>query len=554
MANTVIIDAFGGDNAPKSVLEGAAAAVEEFGINIILTGNKTEIQNCAEQNGISLQNIEIENADQIFDMHDDPKTILKEKSDSSMAVGLKLLSDGRGDAFVSAGSTGALVVGATFIVKRIKGIKRPAIATIIPTPTSKFLLIDSGANAECRAEMLLSFGVMASKYMELSMGIKNPRVGLLNNGVEDTKGDQLRLDTYDLLKNSTLNFVGNIEARDVMDNKCDVLVTDGFSGNIVLKLTEGVAITFFRMIKNVFLKNIKTKIAAVLAKSGFKSIKSLMDYSEYGGAPLMGVSKPVIKAHGSSDAKAIKNAVRQALKFASSGTIDRISVKRMKTLEERIGYTFKKKILLENAITHSSYAHESHRPEMCNERLEFLGDSVLSIVVSDYLYKTFDKFPEGKLTRIRASAVCEKTLCEFAKKINLGEYLLLSHGESGTGGRSRPSILADAFEALIAAIYLDGGIEEASKFILSFVVPSLDRHTKAAEKDFKTHLQEVIQQNPEDKLVYSLVGECGPDHDKTFTVEVHINSNLVGTGEGRSKKDAEQAAAKEALRLMGIIE
>ena len=225
----------------------------------------------------------------------------------------------------------------------------------------------------------------------------------------------------------------------------------------------------------------------------------------------------------------------------------------MKTLEQKINYTFKDKKLLENALTHSSYAHETRHPEMCNERLEFLGDSVLSVVVSDFLYKSFPKLPEGKLTRIRASAVCEKALSEFSRKLGLGEHLLLSHGEERTGGRDRSSIIADAFEALIAAIYLDGGMEPAREFELSFMVPSLDKHLGAVEKDFKTHLQEVIQHNPEDKLIYTLVGEQGPDHDKRFTVEVRINSNLVGTGTGHSKKDAEQAAAEQALKLMGII-
>lgn len=212
----------------------------------------------------------------------------------------------------------------------------------------------------------------------------------------------------------------------------------------------------------------------------------------------------------------------------------------MKTLEQKINYTFKDKKLLENALTHSSYAHETRHPEMCNERLEFLGDSVLSVVVSDFLYKSFPKLPEGKLTRIRASAVCEKALSEFSRKLGLGEHLLLSHGEERTGGRDRSSIIADAFEALIAAIYLDGGMEPAREFVLSFVVPSLDKHLGAVEKDFKTHLQEVIQHNPEDKLIYTLVGEQGPDHDKRFTVEVRINSNLVGTGTGHSKKDADR--------------
>ncbi|MBR6548696.1 MAG: ribonuclease III [Clostridia bacterium] len=224
----------------------------------------------------------------------------------------------------------------------------------------------------------------------------------------------------------------------------------------------------------------------------------------------------------------------------------------MERLQEEIGYFFGDEYLLEHALTHSSFAHEKKQPDGCNERLEFLGDSVLSLVVSDYLFAHYPDLPEGELTRIRAASVCEKALFGFAKTIRLGDYLLLSRGEQRTGGRNRPSILADAFEALIAAIYLDGGMEPARAFILKYVVPTLDNHRKAAFKDYKTLLQEVIQQNPEDRLTYLLVGESGPDHDKQFKYEVHINSNLVGTGVGRSKKEAEQAAAKEALRLMGI--
>lgn len=224
----------------------------------------------------------------------------------------------------------------------------------------------------------------------------------------------------------------------------------------------------------------------------------------------------------------------------------------MKELQKNIGYSFQNEELLKNALTHSSYAHEHKHPEWCNERLEFLGDSILSIVVSDYLFHSYPQTPEGELTRIRAASVCEKALCRFAKAIHLGEFLLLSRGEMNTGGRNRPSILADAFEALIAAIYLDGGMDPAKAFILQYVTPALQQKQKGAYKDFKTLLQEVIQQNPEDRLTYLLVEESGPDHDKCFKYEVHINSNLVGTGVGRSKKEAEQAAAKEALELMGI--
>ena len=223
----------------------------------------------------------------------------------------------------------------------------------------------------------------------------------------------------------------------------------------------------------------------------------------------------------------------------------------LKLCQEKIGYHFRKIKYLTIALTHSSYANEGKKEDPCNERQEFLGDAVLSIVVSDYLFKHYSHLPEGELTKLRASLVCEKSLCEFAHMIGLGQYLMLGRGEEQMGGRERPSILADAFEALIAAIYLDGGMEHAKKFILGFVKKQVEKDKKVFFKDYKTALQEIIQQNREEQLTYVLVGESGPDHDKHFSVEVHLNSNVIGKGEGRSKKDAEQMAAKEALELMG---
>ena len=219
--------------------------------------------------------------------------------------------------------------------------------------------------------------------------------------------------------------------------------------------------------------------------------------------------------------------------------------------EEKLGHHFHNKKYLITALTHSSYANEAKGKEESNERLEFLGDSVLGFVVADYLFKNYTQFPEGDLTKNRAALVCEKACCGFAKQIDLGNYLRLSHGEQNSGGRTRSSILADAFEAVIAAIYLDAGMEEARKFILRFVLPMLKAHKPKAFKDYKTALQEIIQQNPEEHLEYVLTGESGPDHDKHFTVEVHLNSNVIGTGGGRRKKEAEQQAAREALELMG---
>lgn len=224
----------------------------------------------------------------------------------------------------------------------------------------------------------------------------------------------------------------------------------------------------------------------------------------------------------------------------------------MISLENKLGYKFKNINLLKNALTHSSYANEVRNGFSSNERLEFLGDSVLSIIVSDYIFNKFPKMPEGELTRLRSSLVCEKALCEFSRELDLGDYLLLGKGEEKGGGRERDSILADAFEAVLAAIYIDGGMEPAKNHVMNFVLREIKHHSSEDTfKDYKTNLQEIIQQNPEESISYILTDESGPDHDKSFTVEVRMNSNVIGVGSGKSKKQAEQMAAKEALRLMG---
>lgn len=223
----------------------------------------------------------------------------------------------------------------------------------------------------------------------------------------------------------------------------------------------------------------------------------------------------------------------------------------MEALQKRLGYKFNNVKLLENALTHSSYANEMRGGITSNERLEFLGDSVLSIIVSEHIYRTFPNMPEGELTRLRASLVCEKALCSFSRELGLGEALLLGRGEDKGGGRQRDSILADAFEAVLAAIFLDGGMEAARRHVMNFVLRELSHHDEDSFKDYKTLLQEIIQRNPEESVSYELIGEEGPDHDKRFTVEVHLNSNVIGKGTGKSKKQAEQMAAKQALELMG---
>ncbi|HOR21713.1 MAG TPA: phosphate acyltransferase PlsX [Ruminococcus sp.] len=310
----IIVDAFGGDNAPLEVLRGCERAVRELGVEIILTGSQPKIKKCAEENGISLTGIEIEHTDDVFDIHDEPKEIIKSGSNTSMALGLKLLAEGRGEAFVSAGSTGALVMGATFIVKRIKGIKRIAPSPVMPADKGSFVLLDAGANTECRPEMLVQFAIMGSAYMERVLGIKNPKVGPLNIGAEETKGRELELEAYKLLEQSGLNFGGNIEARDIPNGQYQVIVTDGFTGNIVLKLYEGMGSFFARKLRWIF--SGAGKLGAVFSLGKIRAFKKQMDYKEVGGSALLGVRKPVIKAHGSSDGTAFFNAVRQAKKCA----------------------------------------------------------------------------------------------------------------------------------------------------------------------------------------------------------------------------------------------
>ena len=318
----IIVDAFGGDHAPLEVLKGCALAKEEYGVEITLCGDEEKIRACAKDNGIALDGMDILHAPAVIPVEADPTTLLKEYADSSMAMGMKALKNGEGDAFVSAGSTGALVVGASLIVKRLKGVRRVGLATVIPNANKFYLLMDAGANAECRPEMLAQFGVMGSVYMERLKGVKNPRVGLINIGTEETKGLELQLESYKLLQKAPVNFIGNVEARGLALGECDVAVCDGFVGNVALKLTEGLAKYLSNELKGMFMANLKTKIAALLMKDKIAAFKKSMDYKEHGGAPLLGASLPVIKAHGSSDAKAFKNAIRQAKEYVDNKVIE----------------------------------------------------------------------------------------------------------------------------------------------------------------------------------------------------------------------------------------
>ena len=326
----IIVDAMGGDNAPESAVWGGALAAKEYGEQVLLVGDPDKVAALLKDKGMEhTPGVTIMPASDLVDMHDDPATVLRRKPDSSMAVAFKLLKSGEGDALVSAGNTGALLTGATLYGGRIKGIRRGALAPVMPCKSGQVMLCDAGANTECTAEMLLQFAFLGSLYAEKINGVKNPRVGLVNNGTEDTKGDPLRKEAYALLKKAgdegRLNFVGNVEGSMVPLGACDIAVCDGYSGNVMLKTIEGVAKFMAGAIKDVFMRNTATKLSYLACKKGMDEFRDLFNQDKIGGAPFLGIAKPVIKAHGSSNEIAVMNAVRQAIAYTKSGMIQAVS-------------------------------------------------------------------------------------------------------------------------------------------------------------------------------------------------------------------------------------
>lgn len=323
----IIVDAMGGDNAPLEIVKGALQGRARWGVDIVLTGDAAQILRALEECGEKTvpQGVEIANATQTVEMCDDPATVFRHKKDTSMGVGLTMLRDGKADALVSAGSTGALLTGATLITKRVRGIRRAAMAPVIPTITGRAVLIDCGANAECTPEYLVQFAYLGNFYAKRVLGIGTPRVGLLNIGAEDSKGTDLQKQTLVRLREADaaghLHFIGNIEAKEAIKGGCDVIVTDGFSGNILLKTMEGVGSFAGSALKGMFKKNLLTKLAALAVMPGLRDFKAQLDPNKVGGTAFIGISKPVIKAHGASNAEAIENAVGQAKQFAQSGLV-----------------------------------------------------------------------------------------------------------------------------------------------------------------------------------------------------------------------------------------
>lgn len=327
----IIVDAMGGDFAPDAPVEGGLRAAKELGAEILFVGKSPVIMSALEKLGHKElpKGITIHQAEEVVEMCDNPATVMREKKDASMIVGLRLLKEGEGDAFVSAGSTGALLASATLMVKRVSGIRRAALAPAVPTANGSAILIDCGATAECTAEYLMQFAFMGSFYAKSFFGKENPKVGLLNIGEEPTKGLDLQKETYALLTEAKeagrINFVGNVESKEAILGKVDVIVSDGYTGNVMLKAFEGTAIMINNELKKVLNASLGSKIGAMLMKTGLKSMKKKIDPNETGGTVLLGISKPVFKAHGSSNAYAIRNAIRGAMELAESSLISDIS-------------------------------------------------------------------------------------------------------------------------------------------------------------------------------------------------------------------------------------
>ena len=321
----IILDGMGGDNAPAAVVEGAVLASKEIEHEIQIIGQQELIQAELAKYKYDEKKITVIDAREVISNEEAPVRAVRSKKDSSIVRGINMVKKGEGDIFISAGSTGALMAGGLFILGRIQGIDRPALPSVYPIVGSiPSLLVDAGANAECKPNNLLEFGIMGNIYMEKVLGRKNPRVGLVNLGAEAAKGSTLTKAAYDLLEHSDMNFIGNVEARDVPKGACDVIVADGFTGNVILKLTEGLAWNILKLIKSKFTDGAKAKLGAALLLDKMKELKKEFDYSEYGGAPILGVKGPIVKMHGSSSANAVKNTILKGIPFVEGNVVDTI--------------------------------------------------------------------------------------------------------------------------------------------------------------------------------------------------------------------------------------
>ena len=330
----IIIDAMGGDNAPQAPVEAGCKASNELDVDIVFVGKEEILVKELNKYSYNKERVSIVNAEDVITNHEEPAKAVRSKKNSSIVVAANMLKNNEGDALLSMGNTGALLASGLLIVGRIKGVLRPALATLLPSAKGPKMLIDAGANTNCKSENLVQFAIMGSIYMKNVMSIASPTVGLMSNGEEEGKGDELTKETFPHLKNAPINFIGNIEGRDVMEGTADVVTCDGFVGNVILKTVEGMGSVVGNMVKDMFTKNISSKIGALFVMKSINAFKQSMDYREYGGAPLLGTKKPIIKGHGSSDAKAVYSAIKQAKKFVETNIIDEI-IKNVSNMEEK---------------------------------------------------------------------------------------------------------------------------------------------------------------------------------------------------------------------------
>ncbi|MCH5211253.1 MAG: phosphate acyltransferase PlsX [Oscillospiraceae bacterium] len=331
----IIVDAMGGDHAPEAPVKAAVKAADELGVEIILVGKTDDVEKELSQYSYNKDRISIVHADEVITNHEEPAKAVRSKKNASVVVAANMLKNNEGDAMLSMGNTGALLASGLLIVGRIKGVMRPALATLLPSAKGPKMLIDAGANTNCKPENLVQFAIMGSIYMKNVLSIENPTVGLMSNGEEEGKGDELTKATYPFLKSAPVNFIGNIEGRDVMEGNADVITCDGFVGNVILKTVEGMGHVVSDKVKGIFTKGFLTKLGALFVMKGLNEFREAMDYREYGGAPLLGTKKPVIKGHGSSDAKAVFSAIRQAKKFVETNMINEIE-NNINVMEEKV--------------------------------------------------------------------------------------------------------------------------------------------------------------------------------------------------------------------------
>lgn len=322
----IIIDAMGGDNAPQVPVEAGIKAAKQLGIEVVLVGKEDVIRKEAEKYDYHGTNVKIVNADEVITNHEEPAKAVRSKKNASIVVAANMLKNGEGDALLSMGNTGAILASGLLIVGRLKGILRPALATLLPTAKGPKMLIDAGANTNCRPENLVQFAVMGHIYMKNVVGINSPKIGLVSNGEEEGKGDTLTKEAYKLLENEKINFIGNIEGRDIMEGNADVITTDGFVGNVILKTIEGMGHVVGSRLKSIFKKNFITAVGALFVRSGINDFKKSMDYREYGGAPLLGIKRPIIKSHGSSDTFTAFKAIEQTKKYVEANVNEEISM------------------------------------------------------------------------------------------------------------------------------------------------------------------------------------------------------------------------------------